>query len=160
MAIALMTLALMGTVALLGTVVLGYAESGASVALRRHFLAGLGSTTLLVMAHSFIMFFLLATGVELKNLERERGWGQSFRKRTLAIKAQVFPAMSAALLLVIANFILGAAAHTRVLPVWAHEGLAWLTVTACVATLWLEVQALGRTNALILEAGRRRAGQP
>ena len=38
--------------------------------MRVHFLAALGATTILVMAHSFIMFFLIATGVEMKNLEK------------------------------------------------------------------------------------------
>ena len=68
------------------------------------------------MAHSFIMFFLIATGVELKDMEKAAGWGDSFRRRTVRMKGQVFPAMTAALGLVITNFILGAAAHTRAIP--------------------------------------------
>jgi len=64
MAIALLTFALMGTLALLGSIVVGYEVPAQVTALRPHFLLGLLSTTLLVMAHSFIMFFLIATGVE------------------------------------------------------------------------------------------------
>ena len=34
---------------------------------------------------------ILATGVELKDMEKARGWGDSFRRRTIALKSQVFP---------------------------------------------------------------------
>jgi hypothetical protein len=157
MAIALLTLALTGTLALLGANLHGYLVPQAGVEMKRHFLYALVTTTLLVMAHSFILFFLLATGVEMKELEQARGWGDSFRRRTVALKGRVFPAATLTLLLVIFNFVLGAAAHTRALPAWTHEGLAWLTFAACVVTLWREYQALGTNNQLIAEAARRRA---
>lgn len=162
MAIALLTLALVGTLALLGTNLAGYRVAHAAVEMKRHFLYALLTTTLLVMAHSFILFFLLATGVELKDLEKERGWGDSFRRRTVALKGRVFPAATLTLLLVIANFVLGAGAHTRALPAWAHESLAWVTFVACLWTLLREYQALGANNRLIAEAGvrRRAAGAP
>jgi hypothetical protein len=158
MAIALLTLALMGTLSLAVTMVLGYGVPTGAAGLRQHFLLALGTTTLLVMAHSFIMFFLIATGVSLKEIERERGWGDSFRRRTIGMKSRVFPAMTAALLLVIANFILGAAAHTRALPAWVHEVLAWTTLLCCAYALVREYQVLGENNRLIAEAGRRRGG--
>jgi hypothetical protein len=158
MAIALLTLALVGTLALLGTNVAGYLVPHAALEMKRHFLYALVTTTLLVMAHSFVLFFLLATGVELKDLEKERGWGDSFRRRTVALKGRVFPAATLTLLLVIANFVLGAGAHTRVLPAWTHEGLAWVTFAACLWTLLQEYRALGENNRLIAEAGLRRRG--
>ncbi len=158
MALSLLTLALMGTLALLWSIVGGYQAHGVSSAMRSHFLVSLVSTLLLVMGHSFIMFFLIATGVEMKDMEKERGWGDSFRRRTIALKGRVFPVMTLTLLLVIANFILGAATHTRVLPALVHEGLAWLTFVACLLTLWREYQVLGENNRLIAEAGARRQG--
>jgi hypothetical protein len=153
MAIALLTLALLGTLAFAGTMALGYLFPAD---VRRHVVAALGTTTLLVMAHSFIMFFLIATGVSMKELERERGWGESFRRRTVALKGRVFPAMTLALLLVMANFILGAAAHTRVVPAWAHGGLAWATLAVALVALLREYRALGENNRLIAELGERR----
>lgn len=159
MAIALLTLALVGTLALLGTNVAGYLVPQAAVEMKRHFLYALVTTTLLVMAHSFILFFLLATGVELKELEQQRGWGDGFRRRTIALKGLVFPPATLTLLLVMANFVLGAAAHTRALPPWTHEGLAWLTFAACAWTLWREYRALGENNRLIAEAARKRRSE-
>jgi len=156
MAIALLALALAGTVALLLSMVVGYEVPARVAALRPHFLLGLLSTTLLVMAHSFIMFFLIATGVEMKDLERERGWGDSFRRRIIRLKAESFPAMTFALLIVVANFILGAAAHTRALPARVHEGLAWLTLLVSVFALHREWRVLGANNRLIEEAASRR----
>jgi hypothetical protein len=153
----------MGTASLLLSILLGYQVSAGSRAVGHHFLVALGSTTLLVMAHSFIMFFLIATGVELKNMEKDHEWGDSFRRRTIALKGRVFPIATMALLLVIANFILGAAAHTRARPVWVHHVLAWGTFLTCGVTLWREYLALGANNRLIEEAGMKRrpgAGPP
>ena len=61
MSIALLTLALVGTAALLWSIVGGYGIATAPALVRSHFLAALLSTTILVMAHSFIMFFLIKT---------------------------------------------------------------------------------------------------
>jgi len=152
--IALLTLTLMGTLALAATMALGYLAPGAAT-LKQHFLAALGSTFLLVMGHSFVMFFLLATGVAMKEVEKERGWGQDFRRRLVKMKGRVFPVMTGALLLVIANFIVGAGAHTRALPNWLHAGLAWATLATCVVALHREYRVLGENNRMIEEAGIR-----
>ena len=159
MAIALLTLALVGTLSLLYAILGGYQIPGAPLLVRPHFLVALLSTTLLVMAHSFIMFFLIATGVEMKDMEKTKGWGDSFRKRTIVMKGQVFPVMTLALLLVIANFILGAAAHTKAIPAVVHEGLSWTTFAVCAYALFREWQVLGENNRLIAEAGARRKAE-
>jgi hypothetical protein len=88
MGIALLTLAAVGTLSLLATTLLGYVPAAGAAWMRRHFLLALGSTFLLVMAHSFIMFFLIATGVELKDIEKAQGWGDTFRRRTIALKSR------------------------------------------------------------------------
>jgi hypothetical protein len=158
MAIALLTLALVGTLGFLGTILLGYQAAAGAVTVGRHFAAALGTTLILVMAHSFIMFFLIATGVELKEMEKERGWGDSFRRRTIAMKGKVFGVMTVALLMVIAHFVLGAAAHTRAIPMWVHHAMAWATWSVCVLALWREYLVLGDNNRLIDEAAQRRRG--
>jgi hypothetical protein len=160
LAIALLGFALVGTLALLGSMVIGYTVPAQVAALKAHFLLALLSTTLLVMAHSFIMFFLIATGVEMKDMEKERGWGDSFRRRTIKMKGQVFPAMTFALMLVLANFVMGAAAHTRAVPARVHEVLAWVTLLTCVFTLYREWSVLGDNNRLIAEAALRREDSP
>ena len=160
MAIALLTLALVGTLSLLYAIVGGYQVPGAPALVRSHFVVSLVSTMLLVMAHCFIMFFLIATGVEMKDMEKAQGWGDSFRRRTVAMKGKVFPAMTLALLLVVANFILGAAAHTKAMPAVVHEGLAWTTLAVCGYALFREWQVLGENNRLIAEAGARRRSEP
>jgi hypothetical protein len=151
MPISLLTLALLGTLSFLGSIVLGY-RAGAPAAIRSHVLVSLLATTLLVAAHSFIMFFLIATGVEMKEREKAAGAGDSFRRRTIALKSRIFPMLSGALLLVIVNFILGAAAHTRALPAWVHEATAWATLVTCVLALARSYRVLGDNNRLIAEA--------
>ena len=106
------------------------------------------------------MFFLIATGVEMKDMEKEQGWGDSFRRRTVAMKGRSFPAMTLALLLVVANFILGAAAHTRAVPAGVHEALAWITLAVCVLALYREYRVLGENNRLIAEAAPGGAASP
>jgi len=153
--IALLTLAAVGTACFAASLLLGYLIPG-SHALRHHFVLALGSTFLLVMAHSFIMFFLIATGVELKDMEKAAGWGDTFRRRTIAMKSQVFPAMTLAILLVMVNFVLGAAAHTRAVPQVVHSISAWITLAVSVVALYREYQVLGANNRLIAEAASRR----
>jgi hypothetical protein len=160
MAIALLTLVLLGTLALLATTFIGFVVAPGAAFMRQHFLWALVSTFLLVMGHSFVMFFLLATGVEMKDLEKARGWGDSFRRRTVAMKGRVFPVMTSALLLVIVNFMMGAAAHTRAVPRWVHLALAWTTVATCLLALWREYLVLGDNNRLIAEAASRRKDTP
>jgi hypothetical protein len=158
MAIGLLTLAALGTLGLAAAVLFGYLVP--AVPLKTHFMAALLSTTLLVMAHSFIMFFLIATGVEMKELEKARGGGDSFRRRTIALKSRIFPLLTGALLLVIVNFILGAAAHTRALPAWVHEGTAWVTVVTCLLALARSYRVLGDNNRLIAEVATLREDSP
>ena len=155
MAIGLLTLALLGTLGLATTILFGY-RLPMAVSLKTHFMAALLSTTLLVMAHSFVMFFLIATGVEMKELEKASGWGDSFRRRTVALKSRIFPLLTGALLLVILNFILGAAVHTRALPPWVHEVTAWLTLVTSLLALVRSYRVLGDNNRLIAEAATRR----
>jgi hypothetical protein len=160
MAIGLLTLAAVGTVGLLATVLLGYRVPGEVAALKGHFMAALLSTMFLVMAHSFIMFFLIATGVEMKEMEKARGGGDSFRRRTIALKSRIFPLLTGALLLVIVNFILGAAAHTRAVPAWVHEATAWATVATSLAAFARAWRVLGDNNRLIAEAASLREDSP
>ncbi|HEV8253932.1 MAG TPA: hypothetical protein VGQ78_04205 [Vicinamibacteria bacterium] len=156
MSVALFMLSLAGTVVYVMALALGYRVPADPSWMRPHFLLALLATLLLVMGHSFVMFFMIATGVELKDLEREAGWGDSFRRRTIALKARMFPAVTLALALVIANFILGGGAHTRALPRWVHEVLAWATLVSALVALRREHRALGENNRLIAEAASRR----
>jgi len=156
MSIALLTLALVGTLTFGVSLLSGYVVAGNPHAVGRHFLVSLVATLLLVMAHSFIMFFLLATGVEIKEMEKTGGWGDSFRRRLIGIKSRVFPAMTLALLLLIVNFMLGGAAHTRALPASVHEVLGWSTFAVCCYALYREYQVLGDNNRLIEEAASKR----
>ena len=156
MSIALLTLALVGTLAFFVSLLNGYVVPGNPLAVGRHFLVALSATFLLVMAHSFIMFFLLATGVEIKEMEKTGGWGDSFRRRLVGIKSRVFPAMTLALLMLIVNFMLGGAAHTRALPASVHEAFGWATFAVCCYALYREYQVLGDNNRLIAEAARKR----
>ena len=156
MSIALLALAAVATLALSITTVLGQLGASGPAWMRQHVLFALGSTFLLVMAHSFILFFLIATGVELKEMEKHKGWGDSFRRRTVAMKSRVFPIATLALLLVIANFIVGGAAHTRAIPGWVHGLVAWGTLALCLVTLRREYGVVGDNNRLIAEAASRR----
>ena len=88
-----------------------------------------------------------------------RGWGAaSLRRRNGGhAKSRVFPAMTSALLLVVINFMMGAAAHTlRQVPRWLHVALAWATIlTRHLLALHREYRAPGRQ-----QPADRRGGVP
>jgi hypothetical protein len=67
--------------------------------------------------------------------------------------------MTLALLLLIVNFMLGGAAHTRAVPAAVHHAVGWTTFAVCCYALVREYQVLGDNNRLIAEAAdkRRRA---
>jgi hypothetical protein len=156
----LLTLNVLGTLMLAATIAAGYFSPHGPGWMRQHFLLALGSTFLLVMGHSFIMFFLIATGVEMKAMEKDGDWGDSFRRRIVGMKARAFPLMTGALFLAAANFILGGGAHTRALPALVHEALAWATLVVSALALRREWQVLGDNNRLISEAASRREDTP
>lgn len=157
MAFALLTLALVGTLAFVATGVSGHLLAHAAFDVKRHFLYALGATTVLVAAHSFILFFLLGTGVQMKELVQARGLDAALRRRLSALKARVFPAATVTLLLVVVNFALGAAAHTRAVPARAHAAWAWATLAACIFTLARAGQALNENSRIIAETTRHAA---
>ena len=128
--------------------------------MKTHFMAALLSTTLLVLAHSFVMFFLIATGVEMKELEKAARLGRLLPPPDRCPEVADLPLLTGALLLVIANFILGAAVHTRALPAWVHEGTAWATLATCLAALVRSWRVLGDNNRLIAEVASRREDSP
>ena len=53
------------------------------------------------------------------------------------------------------DFIVGAGAHTRALPMWLHTVLSWVTLVTCLMALHREYRVLGENNRLIEEAGIR-----
>jgi hypothetical protein len=148
MARALLTCILLGLAAQTATLYYGYLVPRGG-AFARHFLLALASTFLLSLAHSMTMFFFIGTGKHLKDLAKEHGLGPGVARETVLYKNRLFPPMMIAILLTMAQFILGAGTHTGVIPAWIHQVLAWITLGANLYCFVLETKYLVFNNRLM-----------
>jgi hypothetical protein len=154
--------------ALLTALLLGLLVQGASIyygyripdpgAFARHFSSSLASTFLLSLGHSMTMFFFIGTGKHIKELVREHGLGPEIVQETIFYKNRVFPPMMMAILLTMAQFILGGGTHTRVIPAWVHHILGWAAFLSNAYCFALEAKYLVSNsrlmNSVYLKVGR------
>jgi len=148
MAIALLTAILLGLAAQAATMYYGYRipSHGAFV---RHFTLALSSTFLLCLAHSMTMFYFIGTGKHLKELVKEYRLGEGIVRETILFKNKLFPPMMVAILLTLAQFILGGGTDTRVVPAWIHQIMAWATLGSNAYCLVFEAKYLAANSRLM-----------
>jgi hypothetical protein len=154
--------------ALLTALLLGLLVQGASIfygyripspgAFARHFSLSLASTFLLSLGHSMTMFFFIGTGKHIKELAREHGLGPEIVQETILYKNRLFPSMMVAILLTMAQFILGGGTHTRVVPVWVHHILGWAAFLSNSYCFALEAKYLV-SNSRLLNSVYRKVGR-
>jgi hypothetical protein len=148
MARGLLTCVLLGLTAQAAALYYGYLvpQSGAFA---RHFLLALASTFLLSLAHSMTMFFFIGTGKHIKDLAKEHGLSPEIARETVVYKNRLFPPMMLAIVVTMAQFILGAGTHTSVIPAWIHHVLAWITFGTNLYCFVLETKYLVSNNRLM-----------
>jgi hypothetical protein len=148
MARALLTGVLLGVVTQAAALFYGYLipDKGA---FGNHFLLALASTFLLSLAHSMTMFFFIGTGKQIKELAREHRLGPDAARETVIYKNRLFPPMMFAIVVTMAQFILGGGAHTGAIPVWIHHVLGWITLLSNVYCLVLETRYLVSNSRLM-----------
>lgn len=148
MASALLTAVLLGIVSQLFAIYYGYQVPRAG-AFARHFLWALGATTLLSFAHSMTMFFFIGTGKQIKETVREYSLQPEAISTTVLYKKKLFPPIMCAILLALAQFVLGGGTHTKLIPVWIHNIMAWVTLGANVYCFLLESLYLAHNSRLM-----------
>jgi hypothetical protein len=156
MASALLTALLLGLLVQAASIYYGYRIPGPG-AFARHFSLSLASTFLLSLAHSMTMFFFIGTGKHIKELVQEHGLGPEIVQETIHYKNRVFPSMMVAILITMAQFILGGGTHTRVIPVWVHHILGWAALLSNIYCFALEAKYLV-SNSRLMNSVYRKVG--
>jgi len=148
MASALLTSVFLGIVCLALSIYYGYVVPG-SGAFGRHLTLALASTFLLSLGHSMTMFFFIGTGKHIKQLVREHAFGPEIVRETIVYKNKLFPPMMLAIILTMAEFIIGGGVHTRLIPAWIHHLLAWAALGSNIHCFWLEGKYLVSNSRLM-----------
>src|SRR5262245_22050216 len=157
MAIALLAGTLLAIAGFLLTSVQGFvvathlaqADPAVRFLVTKHVAYAVPTMLLSLFSQSMVIFFFIGTGRLVK--DEVATYGDAERRAVLGVlrdfKRRTSPPATLALLSAIAVFVLGAAAHVRVLPSWVHLAAA---LTAVATHLW----ALGAEWTAFLENGK------
>lgn len=130
------------TLGLLATGVQGYQGAAEGAPLRTHVLLGMGSLLLFVLAHSWVLFYLVGASRVLDETAREAGRGDLLEPSFVAFRRRVLPPLLAAVSLAFAAFATGPGVYARWAPVALHEALLWAAVALQIWAARAEWQAL------------------
>jgi hypothetical protein len=104
-----------------------------------------------LLAHSFMMFYLIGKGKAVREAVTEAGLQGDYYRRVARLRAPVFSRATLAMALLMAAAIIGASVDVRVLPSWPHALLAGAALAAQVYTLMTEISALTGTARVVDE---------
>jgi hypothetical protein len=146
MAAALLTLTALSILGVGASFVLAFEQGTTS-----HVGIGVFATMLNLLAHSFMMFYLIGKGKAVREAMEEAGLEGDYYRRVARLRAPVFSRATLAMGLLMAAAIIGASVDVRVLPSWPHALLAVAALAAQVYTLVTEVNALTGTARVVDE---------
>lgn len=149
MTIGLLTLHLVAIAAIGVTVFYGIHIPEGGGAFGRHFLYALGAAMLAVFAHTMTYFYFVGMSGNLKRAVQEYGRGEDWLASSRKLKSRVLPWCFIGMGLLMVTFILGGAAHTRVIPGWVHGGLGYLAFGYSLLAFFVEGYYLLRQNSLV-----------
>lgn len=151
MAWILLSLGALATAGLVATAVVGYQFQGETQIIARHILLGLISLLLLILAHSWIFFYLWGTARAVRSVVNECGLDASLLARSRRFQGATYPWLLAASALATADFVLGAQIYTFDMARSLHPGLFYATVAVQIVTLIVEARILGQNERLMVE---------
>jgi len=109
------------TLILLDAAALGYSfilglGLGDAASISHHLLAGMLAAVLLIFTHVLVIFYLIGTGMDIREAVDEDDQGGKYTSLTRRLKKRVFPWACFATLLIIVAALLGAEVHSRLIP--------------------------------------------
>jgi hypothetical protein len=137
MAAALLTLTTLSILGVGASFVLAFVNGAPS-----HVGIGVFATMLNLLAHSFMMFYLIGKGKAVREAATEAGLEGGFYRQVARLRAPVFSRAPLAMALLMAAAIIGASVDVGVMAPLPHAILAGLALAAQVYTLRTEVVAL------------------
>ena len=136
--------------ALLLTSGLGLRVAG-SEGVARHWQTAIWAVLLVLMAHTLVMFYFLATGKQLKTVMQSSG--REVNRQYLAdlrlFKNKVFPWTMTALFSTIAAFVVGGGVLVGAVPRLVHLGLALVAAASNLVGAIVEIRYIERNGRII-----------
>jgi hypothetical protein len=151
---ALLTAVGLGLAGLVAATVLGLGAGGASAAISRHISIGIFSTMITLLAHSMMMFYLIGKGKAVKDAMAEGNLTGDYYRRIAVARKPVFSIGMLAMAATMVAAILGASVDVKVIPPIVHALAAYGAIACNLATLKLEIDALGESGRVIDELNR------
>jgi hypothetical protein len=144
-------LLLAATAGMLFTAAVGRGLVGPEHLVARHWQSAIWSVLLVLLGHTVVLFYFLATGKQLRVLMQ--GSGRPVNHAWLAelrlFKARVFPWVMAAQFTTIATFVIGGGVLVGAVPRPVHAALGLLALTANLVGAAVEIAYIGRNSRLI-----------
>ena len=152
-----MYLMLVGAVvALLYTVGIGRGLLGPEHVVARHWQSAIWTVLLVLLSHTVVLFYFLATGKQLRTLMETSG--RSVSRQYLAdlrgFKSKVFPWVMAAQFSTIATFVVGGGVLVGMIPRAVHVALGILALVSNGVGAGIEIAYIQRNTRLILAIER------
>ena len=149
-------LGILATAGIAVTAALGYGlSSPGDAGMPRHIIAALASTLPLMLAHSWILLYLLGTGKVIRDAVRDGGLDPAPLARSRRLRRICYPAILLAAVLVMATFLVGGAVAGKSAPPWVHQTLFWAALAVQAGALWIEWWGLAENERLLVEVDRR-----
>ena len=149
MAQALLTTVGLGLAGLVATAILGLPRADVS-----HHIAFGFFSTLLLLAHSMMMFYLIGKGKAVKDAMAEGQLTGDYYRRTAVARKPVFSIGTLAMAVTMAATVLGASVDIDVLPPTVHAMIAYGAIVANLAALKIEIDALKKSGRIVCEVNR------
>jgi hypothetical protein len=115
------------------------------------------ATMLNLLAHSFLMFYLIGKGKAIREAVVEAGLDGEYVRRVSRLRGPVFSKATIAMAVTMVAGFMGASADVRALPVLPHALLAGLAVAFQVHAIHIEALALTGISHIVDEVNARLA---
>jgi hypothetical protein len=153
MAAALLTAIFASVAGVLASIYLGM-TARTSAAVGQHISIGIFSTMITLLGHSMMMFYFLGKSKAVREAAAEGGLSTEFERRIAIVRAPVFGAAIAAMIVTMITALLGASVDTGVLPSWVHNVVAFSCLLLNLRALVIEIKALTASGRVVAEVNQ------
>jgi len=158
-ALAFVTVVLVGTLGLAAATVLGLFAPRTPDFPATHFALGLTSVIVAVFGHCFSLFYFIGVGSALKKAVEEKGLDAGLALEARSIRRKVFPVGGLAIATGMIVTYAGGAVDAGMIPGWVHGTLGVVALATNVMALVVEARLLARNNEIFRRAGLLTAGR-
>jgi hypothetical protein len=154
----LLVLGVFGTVGLVASAAIGYSVTHASdPQMQAHALISLTATLVLMFSHTWIVLYLVATGRVMAQGVASAGLDATLLERARRLRLHTLPWLLAAILSLIATFLLGSAAFAGRLLAMLHHVFFYVTLILQIVAMRVEGKVLAEHDEIGLDVARRLA---